>query len=186
MIDENNNPWKITDSKEIYDNPWIKLMEHKVINPAGNPGIYGIVNFKNIAIGILVLDKDYNTYIVGQYRLPLKSYSWEIPMGGGKHSDSPLQSAKRELKEETGIEAKSWKEIIKIHLSNSVTDEYGITYVARELEFHTASPEDVEELQVKKIPFTKLIKMVMDGDITDSLTVASVLKAKIMIDQKII
>jgi len=186
MIDENKNPWKVTDKKEIYDNPWIKLTEYKVITPSEKPGIYGTVHFKNIAIGILVLDQDYNTYIVGQYRFPLECYSWEIPMGGGLHDKSALESAKRELKEETGIIAKSWKQILKIHLSNSVTDEYGLTFVAKELEFHKASPEEVEELQVKKIAFSELFQMVMDGEITDSLTVASVLKAKIMIEQNLL
>lgn len=180
MVDENINPWKIQKSKEVYDNPWIRLKEFDVIDPVGNPGLYGVVHFKNIAIGILVLDKEYNTYLVGQYRFPLESYSWEIPMGGGKHDVDPLDSAKRELKEETGIVAKNWKKIIKIHLSNSVTDEYGISYVANDLEFHESSPEDVEDLQVKKMPFKELLQMVMDEEITDSLTVATVLKAKLL------
>lgn len=183
MIDENINPWEITDSKNIYDNPWISIEEFDVIDPSGKSGIYGVVHFKNMAIGILVLDENYNTYIVGQYRFPLKIYSWEIPMGGGKLDVEPLDSAKRELKEETGIVAKNWKEIIKIHLSNSVTDEFGISYVAKDLEFHEASPEEVEELQVKKLPFNDLLEMVLSGEITDSITVATVLKAKILMDK---
>lgn len=183
MIDEHTNPWEITNARDIYDNPWISLEEFDVVDPSGKPGLYGVVHFKNLAIGILVLDEENNAYIVGQYRFPLKSYSWEIPMGGGKLDIEPLDSAKRELKEETGIVAKNWKEIIQIHLSNSVTDEYGISYVARDLEFYEACPEDVEDLQVRKLPFEELSKMVLDGEITDSLTVATVLKAKLLMDR---
>lgn len=184
MIDEKRNPWKIEKEREVYDNSWIQLKEFNVLDPSGKPGVYGVVHFKNIAIGILVLDEDNNTYVVGQYRFPLKSYSWEIPMGGGKLDINPLESAKRELKEETGIVAKSWKEIMQIHLSNSVTDEYGIAYIARDLEFQEASPEEVEELQTKKMPFEELLNMVMSGEITDSITVATVLKAKVLMDRK--
>ena len=183
MIDEKRNPWQIKDERQVYDNPWIQLKEFDVLDPSGKPGKYGVVHFKNMAIGILVLDDKNNAYIVGQYRFPLKSYSWEIPMGGGKIGIDPLDSAKRELKEETGIVAHKWQEIVQIHLSNSVTDEYGIAYVAKDLEFQEADPEDVEELQTRKLPFEELLQMVMRGDITDSLTVAAVLKAKILIDK---
>ena len=96
MSDEKKNPWEIKKEKQIYENPWINVVEYDVTTPAGKPGIYGIVQFKNIAIGIIVLDKEYNTYIVGQYRFPLEEYSWEIPMGGGKLDVDPLDSAKRD------------------------------------------------------------------------------------------
>ncbi len=144
------NPWKITSEKEIYDNPWINVTEYQVINPSGNPGIYGQVHYKNIAIGILPLDKDLNTYLVGQYRFTLKQYSWELPEGGGIIGVDPLESAKRELLEETGLKASQWTEIQRMHLSNSVSDELCILYIARGLEQHEAEPEDTEQLIVKK------------------------------------
>lgn len=179
MIEENKNPWKTISSKKIYDNPWISLAEHQVINPGGGEGIYGEVHFKNLAIGILVLDDEHNTWLVGQYRFPLKSYSWEIPEGGGPLDIDPLISAKRELLEETGITAKSWTEIQRMHLSNSVSDELAIIFLAQDLNFGESKPEETEELKIKKIPFLEAYSMVLNGEITDSMSVAAILKVKI-------
>jgi 8-oxo-dGTP pyrophosphatase MutT (NUDIX family) len=147
------NPWKINSEKIIYDNPWINVTEYQVINPSGNPGIYGKVHFKNLAIGVVPLDDELNTYLVGQYRFPTDSYSWEIPEGGGPHADNPLDSAKRELLEETGLKANKWTELQRMHLSNSVCDELSIVYLAQGLEQHEAEPEDTEQLTVRKIHF---------------------------------
>lgn len=179
MEKENINPWKTLSSKKIYDNPWISLTEHQVINPSGGQGIYGEVNFKNLAIGIIVLDENNYTWLVGQYRFPLKSYSWEIPEGGGPIQIDPLISAKRELFEETGISANSWKEIQRIHLSNSVSDEIGIIFLAQDLSYGKSEPEETEELVLRKLPFLEAYQMVLDGEITDSLSVAAILKLKI-------
>ncbi|QPH38470.1 NUDIX domain-containing protein [Pedobacter endophyticus] len=175
------NPWKTLESELKYDNNWIRLTEHQVINPSGGKGIYGEIHFKNLALGILPLDEDYNTWLVGQYRYPLKAYSWEIPEGGGPFTEAPLESAKRELLEETGMSAKHWKEIQRLHLSNSVTDEHAIIYVATDLIQGIAMPEETEELVVKKIPFDAAYQMVLNGEITDSMSVAAILKAKLMI-----
>ena len=178
-----DNPWIITSTNEVYENPWIKVEHHKVITPGNTEGIYGTVHFKNIALGIIPLTNDYKTYLVGQYRFPLKEYSWEIPMGGGLHHIDKLASAKRELLEEVGIIAKEWKEILKIHTSNSVSDEEGFVYVAKNLELTEAQPEETEVLQVKKIAFNEVFEMIMKGEITDSLSIAGILKTKILIDQ---
>lgn len=176
MIDEEHNPW-ITISEEIkYENPWIKVEEHQVLNPAGNPGIYGKVHFKNLAIGIIPLDEDNNTWIVGQYRYPLNKYSWEIIEGGGKIGVDPIESAKRELLEETGIIANDWEKICEFNTSNSVTDEVAIIYLARGLSFSDAMPDETEQLQVKKIPILSVYEMVMKNEITDSLSVVGILK----------
>lgn len=175
------NPWKTLTNELIYDSPWIKLTKHDVLNPAGNPGIYSVVHFKNLAIGIIPLDENYNTWIVGQYRYPINQYSWEIPEGGGKLDVEPLESAKRELLEEAGITAKKWTKIQEIHLSNSATDEFGILYLAQGLSFEAPQPEETEQLEIKKIPFEKLYQMVLDGKITDGLTVTAVLKIKLML-----
>lgn len=180
MVDESKNPWKILSDSKIYENPWISLTEFKVLNPAGGQGIYGTVHFKNLAIGIIVLDEEFNTWLVGQYRFPIKKYSWEIPEGGGAHGNDPLESAKRELKEETGITAGSWTEIQRIHLSNSVSDELGIIYCARDLKFGKATPEDTEQLVIRKLPFKEALQMVINGEITDSLSVAAILKVKVL------
>jgi 8-oxo-dGTP pyrophosphatase MutT (NUDIX family) len=174
------NPWKTLKSEKIYDSPWIGLTKHDVLNPSGNPGTYSVVHFKNLAIGILPLDKDYNTWIVGQYRYPIEQYSWEIPEGGGKRDVPPLDSAKRELLEETGITANKWTKIQEMHLSNSASDEYCYLYIAQDLTFGESEPEDDERLEVRKVHFDELYEMVNDGRVTDSLTVTIVLKAKLM------
>lgn len=178
---EEINPWKTLESEVKYDNNWIRLTEHQVINPSGGKGIYGTVHFKNLAIGILPLDENYNTWLVGQYRYPLNAYSWEIPEGGGPFNEAPLESARRELLEETGMSARNWKEMQRMHLSNSVSDELSIIYVATDLIQGIAMPEETEELVVKKLPFEEAYKMVLDGKITDSMSVAALLKAKLMI-----
>ncbi len=175
------NPWKIASEKEIYDNPWINLMEYQVINPSGNPGIYGKIHYKNIAIGVLPLDDDLNTYLVGQFRFALGQYSWEMPEGGGALTTDPLDSAKRELLEETGLKAQNWKELQRLHLSNSVSDELSIIYLARGLQQFEAEPEDTEQLIVHKLPFEQVYQMVCNGEITDAMTVAAVLKVRLLI-----
>lgn len=170
------NPWKTLKIHQVYENPWIKLEQHDIVNPAGKDGIYGVVHFKNLAIGIIPIDNEGNTWIVGQYRYALKEYSWEIPMGGGLIEIDVLESAKRELKEETGLSAKKWTNILKIHTSNSVTDEAGYVFLAEDLAQGETEFEETEVLQVKKLPFQEVLKMVMSGEITDSLSIAGILK----------
>lgn len=176
--------WKTTSRKEVYDNPWITLEHHETIHPGGEQGIYGYVHFKHLAIGIIPLDKDLNTWIVGQYRYPLGKYSWEIPEGGGKLDIDPLESAKRELKEETGIIARKWTPLLEMDLSNSVSDERGMVFLAEDLELGAASPDDDEDLQIMKIPFEELYQRTIRGEIRDSLAVASILRLKLELISK--
>ena len=178
------NPWQILSEKQVYDNKWINVTEYDVINPTGGKGIYGKVHFKNLAIGIVALDEALNTYLVGQYRFTLDEYSWEIPEGGGPLEDDPLDSAKRELLEETGLIAHDWTVILRMHLSNSVSDEYSIIYLARQLEQHTAMPEETEQLIVKKMPFEEAWQMTEDGLITDAMSVAAIQKVKLMLAKR--
>ena len=182
----NNNPWQTLNSEEKYNNNWITVTEHQVINPSGGPGIYGEVHFKNIAIGVLPLNEQHYTWLVGQYRYPLKAYSWEIPEGGGPLGTDPVLSAKRELMEETGLIAKQLTEIQRMHLSNSVSDELAIIYLAQDLTQGKAAPEETEDLQLIKIPFAKAYEMVLEGEITDSMSVAAILKTYIMIEKGLI
>ena len=180
MADPNINPWQTLSEKKIYKNPWISVTEYQVINPGGGQGIYGKVHYKNLAIGILVLDNEYNTWLVGQHRYPLNQFSWEIPEGGGPLEEDPVKSAQRELLEETGISASSWVEIQRMHLSNSVSDELAIIYLARDLSFGESDPEETEQLTIKKIQFDEAFNMVMSGEITDSMSVAAILKVKVL------
>lgn len=175
------NPWLVKSQKEIYTNTWITLTEFDVVNPSGKKGIYGKVHFKNIAVGVIVLDEDQNTYLVGQYRFPLEAYSWEIPEGGAALGTDPMEEAKRELMEETGLVADKWELLLKMHLSNSVSDELALIYLARGLTQHEAAPEETEILEVKKLPFIDVWKMVENGIITDSMSVAAILKLKLLL-----
>jgi 8-oxo-dGTP pyrophosphatase MutT (NUDIX family) len=175
-ISEAKNPWTIQSAQQKYDNPWISVTEYQVLNPSGGAGIYGQVDFKNIAIGIIPLDADNNTWLVGQYRFPLKEYSWEIPEGGCPENEDWLLAAKRELKEETGIEATKFENIAKIHTSNSVCSEVGYVFLAEGLSYGTAEPEETEELVIKKLSLKSAVEMVMNNEITDSISVIGILK----------
>lgn len=180
-MNDQDNPWQIVSHKQAYDNPWIEVTEFDVINPSGGKGIYGKVHFKNLAIGVLALDESLNTYVVGQFRFPTNSYSWEIPEGGSPEGINPLEGAQRELLEETGLVATSWTTLMEMDISNSVTDEHAYIFLARDLEQHIAAPEETEQLIIKKLPFEQAYRMVEEGLITDSISVAAILKVKLML-----
>jgi ADP-ribose pyrophosphatase len=175
-----DNPWKTLSTEDVYDNPWIRITENKVLNASGNPGIYGKVSFKNLACGIIPLDDNGDTWIVGQFRYPLGEYSWEIPMGGVPIDSDLLDGAKRELKEETGLTAIKWAQILKVHISNSITDEVGFVYVAEDLTMGEPEFEDTEKIEIRRLPFSELLEMVTNGEITDALSVAGILKLAAM------
>jgi 8-oxo-dGTP pyrophosphatase MutT (NUDIX family) len=177
------NPWTILDRRPVYENPWIEVTEFDVLNPSGGKGIYGKVHYKHIAVGVIPLDADLNTWLVGQYRFPLDRYSWEIPEGGGKMDEDPLEAAKRELLEETGLVAKEWTKILTMHLSNSVSDELAIIYLATELQQQSAEPEETEDLVIKKVHFDEAVRMVEEEQITDSMSVAAIQKLRLMMYQ---
>lgn len=174
-------PWTTLKEEMRYETPWIAVSHHDVIDPGGREGIYGVVHFKNVALGVVPLDADGNTWIVGQYRYPIQAYSWEIPEGGGKRHIPPIESAKRELREEAGIEAEHWTEVLRMDLSNSASDEHAVIYVAQGLTFHAPQPDPDEQLELRKLPFEELYGMVLRGEVRDSLTVAAVLRVKLML-----
>ena len=175
VADEATNPWSTLTSRQVYDNAWIGVAEHQVLNPSGNPGIYGIVHFKNLAVGVVALDSDGCIWLVGQYRYPLGCYSWEIPEGGGAHDVDPVVSAQRELAEETGLAARRWQPLLEMDLSNSATDERAICFLAWDIEAGEPHPEDAELLAVRRVPFPDAVAMVERGEIRDAMSVASIL-----------
>ncbi|HTZ99011.1 MAG TPA: NUDIX hydrolase [Candidatus Aquilonibacter sp.] len=179
-MSETKNPWTVVSRETRYDNPWIRVDHHEVLNPAGKPGIYGTVHFKNHAIGVVPIDEEGNVILVGQYRFPLSAYSWEIPEGGGAAGVSILESAKRELLEECGVTAAHWLEIVNTDLSNSVTDERGTAFLAWGLSHGAAQPEDSEQLQVARVAFGEAVERVKRGEIRDSLAVAAILRVALM------
>ncbi|MFC7522872.1 NUDIX domain-containing protein [Parapedobacter sp. GCM10030251] len=169
------NNWDTIGSEIVYENPWIRVEHRDVVTPAGSPGIYGVVKFKNKAIGIVPVDEEGFVYLVGQYRYPLSEYSWEIPEGGGPLGEDPLATAQRELKEETGLIAERWQRIGRIHTSNSVTDEEGFIFLAQGLRQGVAEPEETEELHIRRIPLQEAVAMVMRSEITDSISMCGIL-----------
>ncbi|WP_031527045.1 NUDIX domain-containing protein [Dyadobacter crusticola] len=173
MSTENN--WKTLSSQTVYENAWLELSHRDVINPSGNKGIYGLVKFKNQAIGIIPVDENDNIYLVGQFRYAIDEYSWEIPEGGGLLGTDVLAAARRELKEETGLVANKWTKLARIHTSNSATNEEAFLYIAEELTQQEAEPEDTEDLQVRIVPLREAVEMVMRSEITDSMSVCAIL-----------
>jgi 8-oxo-dGTP pyrophosphatase MutT (NUDIX family) len=170
------NPWKTLSCRTVYDNPWIRVEDHEVLNPAGRPGQYGKVCFKSRAVAVIALDEHDRVWLVGQYRYTLDEYSWELPMGGAPLGDSPLAAAQRELREETGLTAQRWREIMKLHTSNSVTDEVGFVFVAEGLEQGAEEPEETEQLAIRAVPFEEAVEWACDGRITDAMSVAALLR----------
>lgn len=175
-----NNPWQVQQKRVVYDNPWIHVEEHQVINPAGNPGIYGTVSFKNRAVGIVPLADNGDTWLVRQFRYPLDQCHWEIPMGGAPYEEEVEQCALRELKEETGLIAKNLKPLCHLHLSNSITNEEAFAFVATGLQQGDTEFEETEVLTIRRLPFSEVLEMTLSGAITDAVSVAAIQRVRLL------
>ena len=180
MDDPSRNPWTTLKTTPQYENPWIQVDEHAVLNPRGKPGIYGTIHYKHLALGILPVDSAGRVTLVGQYRYALGRYSWEVPEGGGPLTVDPLASAQRELRQETGLAAASWRELLRLDLSNSTSDEQAIGFLAWDLTEGAAAPDETEELRLHRVPFGEAAALVRGGEITDAISVALILTARLM------
>lgn len=168
--------WKTKSSAVVYENPWIRVNHEEVVTPKGTDGIYGVVHFKNTAIGVVPIDAEGNTWLVKQSRYTLNQFTWEIPEGGCPEGESPLNAAQRELEEEVGLLAGEWQQLLTLHLSNSVTDEVCYVFVARDLRPGIQQLEATEDIEVQKLPLREAIEMVKRGEITDGISVAALLR----------
>jgi 8-oxo-dGTP pyrophosphatase MutT (NUDIX family) len=171
-------PWTRHESRPLYDNPWIRLREDAVTQPDGRPGVYGVVEFNNLTLGVVALNASGEVILVGQHRYPLDYYSWEIPEGGGPKGSSPEAGAARELREETGLEAGRWDYLGCLVLSNAVTDEIGHLFLARDLIQHTPQPEPTEVLRTRWLPFEEACREAFEGRITDSISTVALSRAR--------
>ena len=169
-----NGPWVRRKRRTVYENAWVTVWHDEVTRPDGLPGIYGLVHFANLAVGVAVLDDDDRLLLVGQHRYALDAMSWEIPEGGVPPGESPLEGAARELREETGVEAADWRELARLHLSNSVSDEVAVVFSAKAVAHGEADPDGTEELEVRWLPFEDALAMTLDGRITDAVTVVAI------------
>jgi 8-oxo-dGTP pyrophosphatase MutT (NUDIX family) len=177
MSEETTDPWKVLSERRVYENNWIAVDHREVINPAGRPGVYGIVRFHKVAVGVVPIDEDGQVHLIGQWRVPLDAYSWEIPEGGAEPGEPPELCAARELKEETGLTVARLTPILEMALSNSTTDERAVLFLGTGLEACAAAPEDTERLTYRRMPFRAALDLVLCGGITDSMTVAGLLRA---------
>ena len=175
--DQPLNPWRTRGSREVYVNPWIRVREDHVIRADGRDGIYGVVEFQNYALGVVPVTDDGDTFLIGQWRYPLGLYSWEIPEGGGPLPLPPLESARRELVEEAGLTAATWTDLGQFHLSNSVTNEVGRIFLARDLTYGEPAPEGDEVLALRRLPLLEAHAMAMDGRITDGVSIIGLARA---------
>lgn len=178
-LTEHGTPWKRGEPRVVYENPWICVTEQAAVAPTGKPAVYGVVGFKNFALAVLPIDHDGTVVLVGQHRFPFADYSWELPEGGGPKGEHPLEGAKRELAEEAGLAAADWQEILRVQLSNSVTDEIAIGYLATGLGAATETHhvDDTEDISMVRVPFRDALDAAIAGHIRDALTVAMLLRA---------
>ncbi|RYX85217.1 NUDIX hydrolase [bacterium] len=177
MSDEKyTNPWQTKSTRPVYNNPWISIREDQVVRPNGSEGLYGVVSMRNHAVGVVPLHDDGTITLVGQWRYTMEEYSWEIPEGGCPEGESPIECARRELQEETGLIAALVEPLGgELHLSNSVTDERGNLFVATGLTQSEAAPEETEEFEVRRVPLSEAVEMVVSGQINDALSVMALL-----------
>ena len=167
-------PWRRRSRRVAYANDWIEVLHDEVDRPDGSPGIYGVVHFRNQAVGVVAVGEDGRILLVGQHRYALDEYSWEIPEGGVGPDEPLLEGARRELREETGYEATDWRRLARLTVSNSVTDERGAIFLATGLLPGAASPDDTEDLALRWVTVDEVIAEIDAGEIHDAMTIAAV------------
>jgi 8-oxo-dGTP pyrophosphatase MutT (NUDIX family) len=173
------NPWRTLSSRTLYRNPWLTLREDKVIRPDGAEGIYSVVEVQP-SCGIVAINDENKIALVGQWRYVHNRYSLEIPTGGSEQDETPLDAAKRELLEETGLTARDWTALGTIDNSNGATTDVAHLFLARNLTTGPAVPQGDEQIELRWMSFADAVLSVMNGEITESVSVAAILKVELL------
>lgn len=168
--------WRTLASREIYRNPWIRLREDEVVRANGTHGVYGIVEMAP-AVAVVALTDDLRVHLVGQYRYATDVYSWEIIAGYADDGEDLIESARRELEEEAGLRARSWSLLGRTQLSNSVTDQWGHIFLARDLEPCERRPDESEQFEHRVVPLDEALRMAHDGEIDHAFSVVGLFRA---------
>jgi ADP-ribose diphosphatase len=161
-------PWERRTRHVAYENRWIAVYDDEVVRPDGEPGTYGVVHPKFLAAGVVALEGDGSVLLVGQHRYTLDVFAWGIPGGGVAFDEDPLEGAKRELAEETGVTAEQWRELARFTLSNSITDGRGMVFLATGLSHGEPHPEGTElGMETRRMPLDEALRLVDAGAIHD-------------------
>jgi 8-oxo-dGTP pyrophosphatase MutT (NUDIX family) len=170
--------WTSGEGRTRFENPWLTLVEYDATAPTGHETLYGVIRFKKLALGVLPIHADGTVTLVGQHRFPLANYVWEMPEGGLDGDEPPIEGIRRELAEEAGLKAGQWLEVLRLELSNSVTDEIAVCWIATDLSAcEDCAPDETEALERARVPFRDLLAAIEAGQVRDALTVATTLRA---------
>ena len=169
--------WRDDGARTVFENPWLSLTEHQATAPTGLEATYAVLRPKNVAVGVLPLHTDGTVTLVGQSRFALMNHSWEMPEGGAPFDEDPLEGAKRELAEEAGLAAGTWREVLRMEMSNSVTDERAIAWLAWDLRPVPTAPDPTEVIVLARVPFLSLLREIERGAVRDAFTVATAFRA---------
>lgn len=169
--------WKSLGESVLVDTPWMRVTRHPAVAPTGMTADYVVMRPRNVGTGVLPLHDDGTVSLVGQHRFTLMRYSWEMPEGGAPEGEDPFDAVRRELAEEAGLRAEHWRAALDMDLSNSITDERAMTWVAWGLTPAPLDPDPTEVIVSARVPFRDLLAEVARGAVRDSMTVATAYKA---------
>jgi len=174
----NTHPYQTLASKTVYENPWIRVREDKIIRPDGKEGIYGVMESRD-SVMVVVLSGKKEIYVVNVYSYPDRSWNWELPGGGGDDEDAVVAS-KRELLEETGIIAEDWTLLGKMRVCNGLMTERQSTYLARNLTMtnNKAAEDEAVVRDGRFYSLTEIHIMIEQGKIDDGQSLASLYLAE--------
>lgn len=175
-----DNPWRTIASAVVYRNAWIRVREDRVLRPDGREGIYGVIEIRP-SVGIVALNAHDDLVLVGQWRYPHGKYTWEIPRGGSHEGETDMEAAaRRELREEAGVEAAAWKPLGAVDVNNGVTTDTQHLFLATDLKPVPPQRDAEEEIAVRWVPFTRAVAMAVSGELSECCTVAAILRAAAM------